>query len=94
MNSEYIPNEIVRSFIDLGNLTKELMDESQLVLEKYRIKKFSILLLTVSIIQQIAVVVFQYILLKKLVSSKFNIVLTNWYYLNVGFTRFIVLFES
>ena len=70
------------------------MDESQLVLEKYRIKKFSILLLTVSIIQQIAVVVFQYILLKKLVSSKFNIVLTNWYYLNVGFTRFIVLFES
>lgn len=94
MNSEYIPNEIVRSFIDLGNLTKELMDESQLVLEKYRIKKFSILLLTVSIIQQIAVVVFQYILLKKLVSSKFNIVLTSWYYLNVGFTRFIVLFES
>ena len=92
MNSEYIPNEIVRSFIDLGNLTKELMDESQLVLEKYRIKKFSILLLTVSIIQQIAVVVFQYILLKKLVSSKFNIVLTSWYYLNVGFTRFIVLF--
>ena len=70
------------------------MDESQLVLEKYRIKKFSILLLTVSIIQQIAVVVFQYILLKKLVSSKFNIVLTSWYYLNVGFTRFIVLFES
>ena len=94
MNSEYIPNEIVRSFIDLGNLTKELMDESQLVLEKYRIKKFSILLLTVSMIQQIAVVVFQYILLKKLVSSKFNIVLTSWYYLNVGFTRFIVLFES
>lgn len=94
MNSEYIPNEIVRSFIDFGNLTKELMDESQLVLEKYRIKKFSILLLTVSIIQQIAVVVFQYILLKKLVSSKFNIVLTSWYYLNVGFTRFIVLFES
>lgn len=94
MNSEYIPNEIVRSFIDLGNLTKELMDESQLVLEKYRIKKFSILLLTVSIIQQIAVVVFQYVLLKKLVSSKFNIVLTSWYYLNVGFTRFIVLFES
>lgn len=94
MNSEYIPNEIVRSFIDLGNLTKELMDKSQLVLEKYRIKKFSILLLTVSIIQQIAVVVFQYILLKKLVSSKFNIVLTSWYYLNVGFTRFIVLFES
>ena len=94
MNSEYIPNEIVRSFIDLGNLTKELMDESQLVLEKYRIKKFSILLSTVSIIQQIAVVVFQYILLKKLVSSKFNIVLTSWYYLNVGFTRFIVLFES
>lgn len=94
MNSEYIPNEIVRSFIDLGNLTKELMDESQLVLEKYRIKKFSILLLTVGIIQQIAVVVFQYILLKKLVSSKFNIVLTSWYYLNVGFTRFIVLFES
>ena len=94
MNSEYIPNEIVRSFIDLGNLTKELMDESQLVLEKYRIKKFSILLLTVSIIQQIAVVVFQHILLKKLVSSKFNIVLTSWYYLNVGFTRFIVLFES
>ena len=70
------------------------MDKSQLVLEKYRIKKFSILLLTVSIIQQIAVVVFQYILLKKLVSSKFNIVLTSWYYLNVGFTRFIVLFES
>ena len=70
------------------------MDESQLVLEKYRIKKFSILLLTVSIIQQIAVVVFQYVLLKKLVSSKFNIVLTSWYYLNVGFTRFIVLFES
>ena len=94
MNSEYIPNEIVRSFIDLGNLTKELMDESQLVLEKYRIKKFSILLLTVSIIQQIAVAVFQYILLKKLVSSKFNIVLTSWYYLNVVFTRFIVLFES
>ena len=53
------------------------MDESQLVLEKYRIKKFSILLLTVSIIQQIAVVVFQYILLKKLVLSKFNIVLTS-----------------
>ena len=94
MKSEYIPNQIVRSFIDLANLTKGLVDESQLVLEKYRIKKVSILSLTVSIIQQIAVVVFQYILLKKLVLSKFNIVLTSWYYLNVAFTRFIVLFES
>ena len=94
MRSEYIPNQIVRSFIDVANLTKGLVDESQLVLEKYRIKKVSILSLTVSIIQQIAVVVFQYILLKKLVLSKFNIVLTSWYYLNVAFTRFIVLFES
>lgn len=94
MKSEYIPNQIVRSFIDLANLTKGLVDESQLVLEKYRIKKVSILSLTVSIIQQIAVVVFQYILLKKLVLSKFNIVLTSWYYLNVACTRFIVLFES